>query len=355
MSFPALHDEVPFLLTDPSPDLVDAFRAQMRDRDAYTLHDKLQRLQPVRAKGSGESSLHALIKAELALAAKAAGWNVTLEARGSTWRADVLAELDGMRVALEVQMSSCSLREYRRRQALYEADGVRCVWLCSYYPKGYVPDPALVLLRVAATEQGELVVGLPERARSYAKDECIDTSVVEVQAAITQLLNGSLRYLDSAHVQPYVELIGWDERCWRCHSYGSHAWDVSYHGQSACGLGMDIKQTAPGYESRLASQVVAFAECMGLTASIAERSSKTLGRAYNSFGCRSCDAIYGDWFLRDTMMELAYNPPLWGVLPAPSVDVARSHWCQGAACKSSCSSPAREQLVALANGLWLPV
>lgn len=62
------------------------------------------------------------------------GWEANPEVRGTTsdgeaWIADVLCERDGLRVAFEVQWSSQSDEEFRRRQQRYARSGVRTIWV----------------------------------------------------------------------------------------------------------------------------------------------------------------------------------------------------------------------------------
>ncbi|EMG2117720.1 competence protein CoiA family protein [Pseudomonas aeruginosa] len=45
------------------------------------------------------------------------------------WRADVYFELDGRKIAIELQRSYQNLREFEARQARYERYGVECYWL----------------------------------------------------------------------------------------------------------------------------------------------------------------------------------------------------------------------------------
>jgi hypothetical protein len=53
-----------------------------------------------------------------------------------------------MQVAFEVQKSRQVLREYERRQATYEAAGIRCVWLVESVPAGYQATEQLPMFKV---------------------------------------------------------------------------------------------------------------------------------------------------------------------------------------------------------------
>lgn len=338
----------PFLLASPAPGLVEDFRAGFCDK-AESLHQRQKRLRPVREPGRGESTLHALIKREIASGMEAASWKLTPEARGGGWRADLLAEREGQKLALEVQLSPSTLEQYRARQARYEAAGIRCVWLCAYYPKGYTPDPALVILRLTANPEGELVIGLPRQLGS-SPSRCLDGEVMPLSEGLERLLRGEVVFRAQAELSPYLEIVAWRAPCWKCGYKLNHLWDVLYHGRAECGLPLKPEKAPPGYESRLASALIEFMARQELPARIRPRYSETLGRAYPSFGCLKCEAIFGDWFLRATMMDLMYAPPIWGVLPAPTVQVAHPHWCVGAGCEQKNSAG-----VDVNNQLWLPV
>lgn len=92
--------------------------------------------------GKGETMEHRLVKAALADAVKAAGWNAELEAhpdRGDTggWRADVMAARpDGVRrIAFEVQLAGMTVDEGNRRTDRYAVDGVETIWVTTKHAR----------------------------------------------------------------------------------------------------------------------------------------------------------------------------------------------------------------------------
>jgi len=82
----------------------------------------------------GETTAHLLAKVEIARACAEAGWAVDIEHAEADWRADILAERNGQRVAFEVQWSRQTLAETETRQARYRAAGVRGCWFFRYPP-----------------------------------------------------------------------------------------------------------------------------------------------------------------------------------------------------------------------------
>jgi hypothetical protein len=95
-----------------------------------------------------ESAEHLRVKAGVARAAAAAGWDVATEVPGPGYIADVLAGAGSASVAFEVQRSRQVLHEYRRRQSTYARAGVRCVWLARTTPAGHRAGPDLPLFLV---------------------------------------------------------------------------------------------------------------------------------------------------------------------------------------------------------------
>ncbi|MEV6182265.1 competence protein CoiA family protein [Streptomyces sp. NPDC052015] len=82
---------------------------------------------------ANESPEHHLLKLELAMAARAAGWRAELEVSSETgnWRADVLVfdERDRAFMALEAQLSPMTPEDARMRTERYARDGVAVCWV----------------------------------------------------------------------------------------------------------------------------------------------------------------------------------------------------------------------------------
>ncbi|MGV8911225.1 MAG: competence protein CoiA family protein [Rhodoglobus sp.] len=82
---------------------------------------------------AGESDGHLFAKNQAAAGAIDAGWSATVEAASyaraaNSWRADVLAEHKGRRIALEIQHSQQSAGQYLRRHERYKATNVDSLW-----------------------------------------------------------------------------------------------------------------------------------------------------------------------------------------------------------------------------------
>ncbi|MBP8532122.1 hypothetical protein GWI24_02605 [Streptomyces sp. MK37H] len=85
---------------------------------------------------TGETMEHRLLKLELVLAAREAGWHAELEvpAASGRWRADVLATSpDGpQRMAWEAQLSPITAYDITQRTERYAADGVAVCWVATH-------------------------------------------------------------------------------------------------------------------------------------------------------------------------------------------------------------------------------
>jgi hypothetical protein len=133
-----------------------------------------------------ESPEHLHLKAVVARAVAAAGWEPWTEAPGDGFVADVLATRRDQKVAFEVQRSRQVLSKYRQRQQTYARSGVRAVWLVHSVPAGHLDGPDLPLFLVTDWLQDPrcVVVGRP-------------TAVADLVAA---LLEGRCRWQQSVPV-----------------------------------------------------------------------------------------------------------------------------------------------------------
>lgn len=116
--------------------------------------------------GGPESPEHLALKAALEAAVEACGWTANLEYAGPqrSWIADVLAEKDGRRVAIEIQLSPQQPTEFVRRQERYKASGLECIWLvaplnrqnAAGVPSYVIVDsPDKVIIETPTTNLGE--------------------------------------------------------------------------------------------------------------------------------------------------------------------------------------------------------
>lgn len=180
-----------------------------------------------------ESSEHLRVKADVAAAVAAAGWDAATEVPGPGFVADVLAQRGGTRVALEVQRSRQMLRDYERRQATYQAAGIRGVWFVAVVPAGHQAGPQLPLFLVRdwLSEPTSIVSG-----RS-----------IPVGTLVRDLLSGDCRWRATvpARTASLESLRQMCPLCGACREVQVARWSIG-----GCACGMPIASPGPGLAPR---------------------------------------------------------------------------------------------------------
>ncbi|GAB5079573.1 competence protein CoiA [Arthrobacter sp. AD-310] len=253
-----------------------------------------------------ESSQHRILKTVIAQAAADAGWRVSVEcsAEDRAWTADVLAEHDGRRLALEVQWSRQDAGEFRRRQERYAAVGVECFWYVHRRNKDearrsgvphvvFTGDDAPFDVLVAKAFQEATAVGL--------------------HAHVTALLLGLYRDRIQARVTS-VTVQHLVDNCWAC-KRPSTVWRISAASvQSRCQETTEAARTdfplwpTQRIEALIAGDVAAVLGKGGLPplAPLRMHRSKQAEKTYLAYGCAHCRAgFFGDGFLE---LETRWQP-----------------------------------------------
>src|SRR5262249_16505243 len=99
-----------------------------------------------------ETVFHLRLKQLAVEVARENGWQAEPEVPGQTpsgeqWKADVLAEKNNVKVAVEIQWSGQTEEETHRRQERYKQSGLCCLWLmrcCSFAPNKETPAVQIV-------------------------------------------------------------------------------------------------------------------------------------------------------------------------------------------------------------------
>jgi len=123
---------------------------------------------------SKETEEHLIIKSLAAQIARQQGWDALTEVSGKTpqgerWRADVLACKGTHKVAVEVQLSSQTIDETIRRQAVYKASGVRGLWLLKQ--PGFPLSKQLPAVCVTGNKETGFVALLPKHEKMRVTDK----------------------------------------------------------------------------------------------------------------------------------------------------------------------------------------
>lgn len=278
-----------------------------------------------------KTSKHDLIKEAIFSSCIDLGVHATQEYRGRDWRADVFVAGGSKKIALEIQMSSQSLKRTLERQEKYFRDGIIGCWLFETSPSKLSDErPDLPLFYVREQEDKSFLVSLSGRKELSLRD------------FLQNFLNGNIRFCDvarTAHEQK-VRLVFYEMECWKCkamnHLYyvepifratcnaeiysGESLWgsDKNAHRPEIVALAKEFIKTEEGKHIRLGE--------------IKQRFSKMVQNSYKSFGCYSCDSIFGDWFVMETELEIRYGhgqitPIDRSIELNEMIELNIPHWC----------------------------
>jgi len=246
-----------------------------------------------------ETGYHLYAKNVILQAAQAAGWNAETEAWANGWIADVLASDGARKVAFEIQWSAQTREEFERRQARYAADGVRCAWFARHERSvPFLPRRDLPVFHTTFSD-GDFTVVVNGTAMSLA-----DT--------VTALLNcmiGFREHVAAGHPAT-MEVACYEYPCYRCNAV-SMTWEVEREILTGpCGTVAKVGHGSLWAKERLEANievrrhVAAEARRLGSpVANLGSRYSQTASSSYTAFSCPACSALFGDWYLREYMLE----------------------------------------------------
>lgn len=236
-----------------------------------------------------ETPEHIFLKTLIAKQAASAGWNVVTERPGETpdgehWIADVFCTKGERQLAFEVQWSSQTINEFKRRQGKYRSSGVRAAWLYrlkqdkEYYVH-YIND--------IPHERETPVFGVKYLPNS--KDLYVPQFEVSIDDFIRGMLHGKLKWSPMRDEKLTAKLIPDSRRCWQCKKMTQAILAVSICNQTGIELtfrnfvGDDILAFVMNHvtDQMLASHGIG---------TIKSRYSETDGQ-HLSEGCRHCDAL----------------------------------------------------------------
>jgi len=281
-----------------------------------------------------ESPQHLLVKNEVLLGCKDAGWECYPEFKENDWEADVLAINDNHRIAFEVQWSPQSYEKTIERQDKYKRDNVRCCWLFKKPPKEFrdwsdnlKAKKEIPLFRISENENKEINVDF------YGK-------IFSIRHFISTLLEGKIKFssrMKAIHKQN-IAINFFKTSCWKC-GENQYAYFLQENVKSKCDFEMHLDNQMWDdedfkYNSQILKAVNNFIKSKEgqhiRIGQIKKRYSKTINSSYMSFGCYKCDSIFGDWFLNEEIMEAR----MYGAENVLNIDVElpeiiedHEHWC----------------------------
>lgn len=275
-----------------------------------------------------ESPQHRILKTLIAQAARDAGWDVNVEwsTEERAWTADVLAERDGRRLALEVQWSRQDAGEFRRRQERYAADGVECFWYVHRRNKDEARRSGVPHV-VFEGDDAPFDV-LAEKAFQQAAPVALHTHVTAILLGL---------YLDRIQARiTSVTIQHLTDTCWAC-KRPSTIWRISAASvQSRCQETTEAARTdlplwpTQRIETLITGDVAAVLGKGSLPplAPLRMHRSKQAEKTYLAYGCAHCRAgFFGDGFLELETRWKSVTIPVTGRIPLADGILTQVHLC----------------------------
>lgn len=275
-----------------------------------------------------ETPQHRAAKTLIAQAARDAGWQVSVEwgTEGRTWTADVLAELGGRRVALEVQWSRQDAEEFKRRQERYTADGVECFWYVHRRNADEVRRSGVPHVVFEGDEDPFDVLA----AKAFQQPEA-----TSLHAHVIALLQGlHLDRVQARTTSVTVEYLS--DSCFAC-KRPSTIWRITAASLlSRCQETTEaIRAGAPLWASERIETLIAgdVAAVLGKgnlpqPAPLRMHKSKQAGKTYLAYGCAHCRAgFFGDGFLELEDRWQSVTVPVTVSIPLGDDLLAQAHLC----------------------------
>lgn len=278
-----------------------------------------------------KQSKHARIQSEIVAACIRLGYQTKKEFQGDGWRADVFATKSSQMVAFEIQLSPQSLDKTLLRQSRYDQIGASCCWLFQKPPHALTEDrPDLPIFYVFESQNGMYCVSLSGR------------NLISLPSFVEQYLCDGIKFARSARTAPdqILKLIFYEMRCWKCGAT-NHLFCKDGVLRAACNA--EIRSDEELWESkRLVHRPEIIAAARKYISSpdgsflnlgeIKPRYSKTVGKSYISFGCHTCDSIFGDWFVSNEELSVLNG---YGQVASfevaisldPPIELPIPHWC----------------------------
>ncbi|MCK3776682.1 hypothetical protein MZK49_08045 [Ensifer sesbaniae] len=231
-----------------------------------------------------ETEAHLRLKQIAVEVARKHGWDVKSEVTGTApsgevWIADVLAQKNTAKVAIEIQWSPQTNEETMRRQERYRQSGIRCLWL--FRKPGFPVIEALPAAQVAE-----------QNGTYHAHFSCQRMSVESLlDAAFGRRLRFGIPSPGTAFAQIRVgEGDCWKNNC-RAKTRIVTGVDVSFGSYTA-----RFSVSELGEYPALFEDIFRHLPHVPRLGHLKRRFSKTRERAYMSNGCYRCDSLFGDFY-----------------------------------------------------------
>ncbi|MEY9768582.1 hypothetical protein ABIA14_000859 [Sinorhizobium fredii] len=232
-----------------------------------------------------ETEAHLRLKRIAVEVARQHGWDAKTEFAGSspsgeTWIADVLAQKNSTRVAIEIQWSSQTNDETMRRQERYRQSGIRCLWLLKQ--PGFPTTEAL---------PAALIV---EHNETYSARVAYSQEM-PVEAFLDAVFGGRFRFGIPSQGRAVAHIRVGEIDCWKrqCGAKTKIVTGVDVvFGPHTSTFSVPLLGEYP----ELLNEVLSRLPRDHKMGRLKKRFSKTQERQYISNGCYRCDSIVGEFF-----------------------------------------------------------
>jgi len=257
---------------------------------------------------AAESAEHIYLKNLISSIALRSGWEVETEHQGETpdgerWVADVYCVKGNAKLVFEVQWSHQANDEFIRRQKKYISSGVRAAWLFKLkgnkeYWNGDIPY-----------RFDTPVFGMKFKSKGV-ENLYISQFDEPVEPFVEGVLHGKLNWSPQKGERLTAEVIPHYEHCWRCKKETGIILGVSIKDTRNNNVSFE-KFSSEGLPELILSNVDMSCLAKHNIGMLKTRYSKTRGERYLSNGCIHCDALMGDFFVSEALVEY------WEGLPDP--------------------------------------
>lgn len=273
--------------------------------------------------------LHSIIQKEIQAILLSLGYDCSCEYRGNGWRADVYAEKDGAKFVFEIQLSPQTYKRTEERQSLYLREGITACWLFENDPsKKRIEKQDLPVFKIIDRDY-KLYVSLKGRKE------------LPLDIFIRDFVGGRIKFCETLKPLPLIEVNFIEYPCYKCGAI-NHIYFLSPF-KSACNVQISEMEKEQmwtdskfSFDKRVIEKVQQYVQGPDKKyinlATIKNRYSNTAEASYMSFGCKECDAIFGDFYVFDTIMECIYGD---GIIDKFSFETNATdefrqdipHWC----------------------------
>ena len=247
-----------------------------------------------------------LLKSAIIDVCKTLGYTVSEKRHRKGLKADLYVEANGQTCAFEIHATPKPLRLIQERQAKYIQDGIACCWLFEQESRNKTEEFNKVpLFKFIQSTNGEFNVSLKGR------------KTLSLMEFIRDFINDCIKFCQHVKRSPKIDVKFLKMDCWNCgaENYIYHIWPL----KSVCNADLNYKDALWDSDNLIFHPVIVrkINEYVNSDrgkhlpiGEIKERYSRSAEHSYLSFGCCECDAIFGDYYVKETILESQYYEDL---------------------------------------------